>query len=79
MINLSSDYWQVALNEADHEKAVFECHMRLYQFRVMPYWLGIFQQLMSIVLSKIEVCAMAYLDDILVFSETPEEHFNHLR
>lgn len=31
---------------------------------------GIFQQLMSIVLSEMESFAMSYLDDILVFSET---------
>lgn len=57
--------------------------MGLFQLRVMPFGLanapGIFQQLMSIVLGGMESFAMAYLDDILVFSETPEQHFDNLR
>lgn len=39
---------------------------------------GIFQQLMSVVLGWLESFAMLYLDDILVFSETPKQHFDHL-
>lgn len=57
--------------------------MGWFQFRVMPLGLanapGIFQQLMSIVLSKMESFVTAYLDDILVLSEIPEQHFDHLR
>lgn len=49
--------------------------MGLFQFRIMPFGLanasGIFQQLMSIVLSGIEEFTMTYLDNILVFSKTP--------
>lgn len=56
MIDLRSDYWLVTLNETEQEKATFACHMRLFEFRVMPSDLanvpGIFQQLMSIVLSE---------------------------
>lgn len=82
-IDLRSGYWQVALDEADGEKAVFACHMGLFQLKVITFGLanapGKFQQLMSIVLEGIESFAMVYLDDILVFSETPEQHFNHLR
>lgn len=56
--DLRSGCWQVALNEVHHEKAAFMCHMGLFQFRVMPFGLAnapsIFQQLMSIVLSKME-------------------------
>ena len=82
-LDLRSGYWQVAMNEEDREKAAFTCHMGLYQFRVMPFGLagapGVFQQLMSIVLEDMEKFAMAYLDDILVFSKSPEEHFRHLQ
>lgn len=82
-IDLRSGYWQVTLYEADKEKAAFACHTGWFQFRVMPLGLanapGIFQQLMSIVLSKMESFATAYLDDILVLSEIPEQHFDHLR
>ena len=40
--------------------------------------LGVLSQLMSIVLNGMETFAMAYLDDIMVFLRSPEEHFEHL-
>lgn len=57
--------------------------MGLLQFRVLTLGLtsatGIFQYLMTIVMNEMDSFAMIYLDDILVFSETPERHFDHLR
>ena len=38
-LDLSSGYWQVALDEADREKATFAFHAELFQFRVMPFGL----------------------------------------
>ena len=68
-LDLRSGYWQVA----DREKTAFACHVGLYQFRVMPFGLanapGIFQQLISVVLGGLEQIAMAYLDDIDLFSQ----------
>ena len=40
---------------------------------------GIFQQLMSVVLGGLEQFAMAYLDDILIFSASVSEHLKHLK
>ena len=40
---------------------------------------GIFQQLMSIVLGGLEQFSMAYLDNILVFSNSISEHLQHLQ
>ena len=82
-LDLRSGYWQVALDEADREKATFACHAGLFQFRVMPFGLanasGIFQQLMSIVLEGLENFSMAYLDDIIIFSSSVREHLQHLQ
>lgn len=78
-IDLRLEYGQVAL---DREMAAFACHTGLFQFRVMPFGRanvpGIFQQFMHIVLSRIEGFTMAYLDNILVFSETPKQHFDYV-
>ena len=41
--------------------------------------LSIFVMLMSIVLQGLEDFACAYLDDILIFSETAEEHEKHIK
>ena len=47
-LDLRSGYWQVALDQADREKAAFVWHSGLFQFRVMPSGLanapGVFQQ-----------------------------------
>eukprot|EP00105_Crassostrea_gigas_P025107 XP_011445573.1 PREDICTED: uncharacterized protein LOC105340996 [Crassostrea gigas] len=49
----------------------------------MPFWLSnapaVFQELMNIVLQGQEEFAIAYLDDILIFSETPEDHLRHIQ
>ena len=70
----------MALNKEDREKTAFICHMGLFNFRVMPFGLanppGVF---MSIVLNGTETFSMAYLDDNMMFSRTPEGHFENLQ
>ena len=81
-LDLKSGYWQVAMNEKDKEKTAFTCHKGLFEFNVMPFGLSnapaVFQELMSIVLQGCNAFATAYLDDILVFSSTLEDHLEHL-
>ena len=64
-------------------KTTFTCHMGLFNFRVMPFGsanaLGVFNQLMSIVLNGMDTFAIVYLDDMMVFSRSPEEHSEHLQ
>ena len=70
------------MDEKDKEKTAFACHRGLFEFNVMPFGLSnapaVFQELMSIVLNGCNAFAIAYLDDILIFSETFEEHMLHL-
>ena len=48
----------------------------------MPFGLSnaqaVFRELMSVVLQGLDDFAIAYLDDILVFSPTLEDHVQHL-
>ena len=80
-LDLKSDYWQVAMEEKDKEKTAFACHKVLFEFIVMPFGLSnapaVFQELMSAVLQGCNNFATAYLDDILEFSATLEEHLEH--
>ena len=81
-LDLKSGYWQVAMDVKDKEKTAFACHKGLFEFTVMPFGLSnapaVFQELMSVVLQGCNNFATAYLDDILVFSATLEEHLEHL-
>ncbi len=49
----------------------------------MPYGIingpSVFSRLMTIVLESLDHFAISYLDDILVFSETEQEHLNHIQ
>ena len=50
----------------------------------MPFGLcnapGAFTAALTIILHKyMNVFVLAYLDDILIYSKTPEEHLNHVR
>ena len=81
-LDLKSGYWQVLMDENDKEKTAFACHKGLFEFNVMPFGLSnapaIFQELMSVVLQDLSSFAVAYLDDILIFSPTIDDHLNHI-
>ena len=82
-IDLASGYWQVEMDEADKEKTTFVTPFGLHQFRVMPFGLtnapSTFQRLMGLVLAGLcwQTC-LVYLDDIIIFSRTVDEHFQRL-
>ena len=82
-LDLQSGYWQVCLAEEDKEKTAFTCQYGHYQFRVMPFRLintpTTFQNMMNDLLREfINKSAMVYLDDIIIFSQTEEEHIKNV-
>ena len=82
-IDLQHGYWQVELAEQDREKTAFTTGTGLYHFKVMPMGLtnapATFQRLMEMVLRGLpwKTC-LVYLDDVLIFSRTFDEHLKHL-
>ncbi|CAG2228077.1 unnamed protein product [Mytilus edulis] len=82
LIDLRAGFWQIKMAEEDKSKTAFVCHKGLFEFNVMPFGLqnspAVFSQLMEIVLQDLNF-AISYIDDILIFSETLEEHFNHIQ
>ena len=83
-LDLASGYWQVELNPADREKTAFITPFGLHQFCVMPFGLcnapSTFQRLMEHVLAGLHwTSCLVYLDDIIIFSKTPEDHLQQLR
>ena len=84
-LDLKSGYWQVPIMERDKEKTAFRTSSgQLYEFNQVPFGLcnapATFSCLMDHVLAGLhwETC-LFYLDDIIVFSSTWEEHLARLR
>ena len=83
-LDLQSGYHQVAMHPDSKEKTAFISHAGLYQFNVLSFGLTNappqFQRLMSRVLHGLEwkVC-LVYIDDVIVFSATFEEHISRLK
>src|SRR6266540_5297796 len=83
-IDLASGYWQVEVDKNSQDITAFVTPWGLYQFNVMPFRLtnasATFQRLMNYVLHDyLNNFVVVYLDDILVYSDTFEEHLVHLR
>ena len=79
VIDLKSGYWQIPMHKTDAEKTAFRTYDGLYQFTVMPFGLknapATFQRLMDTVLSGLKWKGLlVYMDDIIIYSATPEEH-----
>jgi transposase InsO family protein len=81
--DLRSSYHQVEVEPEDRDKTAFICPRGMYRFRSMPFGLcnagATFQRLMDIVMSglNLTVC-LSYLDDIVLFSTTLEQHLERL-
>ena len=81
-LDLTRGYWQVPVAADVRHKTAFVTPFGLYQFTVMPFGLqgapATFQRLMDQVLRGVGDFAAAYLDDIVIFSETWEDHLTHV-
>ncbi|GFY14175.1 retrovirus-related Pol polyprotein from transposon 17.6 [Trichonephila clavipes] len=83
-MDLRSGYWQIEIDEADREKTAFITPEGLYEFKVMPFGLCnapvTFERMMDNLLRHFKwTMCLCYLDDIIVFSETFEDHLIRLR
>jgi len=81
--DLRSSYHQLPMDPGSADKTAFVTRRGSFKFRTMPFGLcnagATFQRLMDLVLTglNLEIC-LVYLDDIVVFSTTPEEHLKRL-
>ena len=80
-IDLRSGYYHIALGKDSHAKTAFVTPFGKYEFLQVPFGLAqapaYFQHLMNKVLDNCSF-AMTYLDDIIIFSETEEQHLAHI-
>lgn len=84
LMDMLSGYWQVLMDKESQEKAAITTHRGLFQPTVLPFGVrgGVahFSRLMSSLFSDLQwKVLLIYLDDLLVFSRTFEEHLERLQ
>ena len=81
-LDLRSGYYHITLDKESKAKTAFIMPFGKYEFNAVPFGLAqapaYFQQLISIVLQDCSDFAMAYLDDIIIFSQNEEDHLKHI-
>ena len=83
-IDLRSGYWQMPVRDEDVPKTAFRTRWGSYEFLVMPFGVtnapSQFMHLVQDVLREyLDDFVIVFIDDILIFSRTTEEHCKHLR
>ncbi|MEL7520270.1 MAG: RNase H-like domain-containing protein, partial [Cyanobacteria bacterium J06553_1] len=83
-LDVKSGYHKLRVAEADVEKTAFVCPMGQFEFLAAPFGLtnlpSQFSKMMANILQPIVGrFAVVYLDDVVIYSETVEDHLQHLR
>lgn len=84
MLDLTSGYWQVEVAEQDKHKTAFSTPMGLFEANRTPFGLqnapSILQRLMTCCFGDLNFShLLIYLDNLIIFSKTFDEHLNRLQ
>ena len=81
-LDLTSGYYHIELGSTSRVKTAFATLFGKWEFNMVPFGLAqapvYFQALISEVLTGLSHFTIVYLDDIIIFSQTEEEHLKHL-
>ena len=83
-IDLRSGYHQIKVKDEDMLKTAFRMRYGHYEYTVMPFGVtnapGVFMEYMNRIFhAYLDRFVVVFIDDILVYSKTEEEHAEHLK
>ena len=80
---MKSSFWQIQIQESDRYKTAFTVPFGQYEWNIMPFGLknapSEFQKIMNDIFDSFSNFIIVYIDDVLIFSQTIEQHFKHLQ
>ena len=82
-LDLTKGYYQVPTSPPDIPKTAFTCRKGRFEFLRMPFRVknapAIFQELMQGIFREDSSFCSPYMDDLIVFSSSWEDHVQHIR
>ena len=79
---MKSGFWQIQIDEKDRYKTVFTVPFGHYEWNVMPFSLknapSEFQNIMNDIFTPFTDFSIVYIDDVLIFSKSIDDHWKHL-
>lgn len=83
-IDLRTGFYQILIAKEDRHKTAFVTSQGLFEYNVLPMGLcnspGVFQALMNDTFREyLDRFVLVFLDDIIIYSDTLEDHERHLR
>ena len=81
--DMKSGFWQVQIQPEDRNKTAFTVPFGHYEWNVIPFDLKNapyeFQNIMNDIFNNYTKFSIVYIDNVLIFSNSIEEYFQHLR
>ena len=84
-LDINSAFWSIPIRLKDRKKTAFVTQKGHWQWKVLPFGYrnspAVFQRVLSTIIRKnnSEEFCVNYIDDILIYSKTFEEHLEHIQ
>jgi len=81
--DMKSGFWQIQITDRDRYKTACTTPFGHYEWNVLPFGLknapSEFQRIMNDILNTFSHFAIVYIDDVLIYSKSIDEHWKHLK